>query len=364
MRIGLFLDFDGVITSEAVNMQLARFLDVEDEFSRIEASFKRGEINNSEFNKSMIPLFREKGLSRQFIREHYRDIALSEYAEHLVQYCPQDIYIVSSSPDFYITLFTDECGIPRKNVLCAKYSFDENGVIESCKKSITSKNKASFVRKKRKDYDFIFGVGDSQRYDGGFLHWCNVGILLDNNNSRCLRASDLDSTANLLDLMFDDTSPAYTCAPEYRSRVEELLDASAYDKNVFIIMPFREDVRFEAIETTIREALAELGLHAFLVKDRDLDTDALWIDIKCYMQACKYGIAVVTQPTVENDADYNPNVMTEAGYMLGQGKSVLLLKDSTVNMPSDWLGRRYYEFDLNNPKEGIKQAIKKRFSDL
>ena len=51
------------------------------------------------------------------------------------------------------------------------------------------------------------------------------------------------------------------------------------------------------------------------------------------MDACNYGIAVFEQI---DDQSINANVCIELGYMLGEGKPILILKEkSLINLPTE-----------------------------
>lgn len=365
MKVGLFLDFDMVLSKSPINVQFAELLGVDKEFVKIEDELSRGQIGNKQFNEKMIPLFNQSGFSKEFAREHYRDIELNDCAEELVQCCPEDTYIVSSGPNYFINIFANEYGIPRGNILCSKYEFDLNGGLSECISSVASRQKSSFVKRKSEKYDVTIGVGDSPRLDGGFLGSCTIRILTSGRKERYLEAQSLSSVLALVESLFSQSRNTYHYGNKVdREGVDQILDGSPFDKNVFVMMPFRDDVRFKEIERSIKEALEKLGFKCQIASNDYLDVDAIWSKVKCYMHACKYGIAVVTTPTQDADCLYNPNVMTEAGYMLGQGKRVFLLKDSKIKMPVDWLGREYKSFKLDNPNSGVTEAVNQWFKKL
>lgn len=69
----------------------------------------------------------------------------------------------------------------------------------------------------------------------------------------------------------------------------------------------------------------------------------------------RFGIAVIER--LEEDA-FNPNVSLEVGYMLALGKSVCLLKDSTVRtLQADLIGKLYREFDPQDPRKTIPPQV-------
>ena len=73
------------------------------------------------------------------------------------------------------------------------------------------------------------------------------------------------------------------------------------------------------------------------------------------MNASQYGIAVFEQI---NERDINPNVNLELGYMLGQGKKCLLLKEERVpSLNADLVGHLYKTFDFFNIEKTVKTEV-------
>jgi hypothetical protein len=167
-----------------------------------------------------------------------------------------------------------------------------------------------------------------------------------------VRFDDLRKELGLL----GGTSPAESAPPEVRVSVLELLDEYPnYDKNCFIIMPFRNTPVHANIYKVISETLSELGFNA-LRADMKSFSDDLFLNILTYLHGCKFGISVFER--VLSD-DFNPNVSLEVGYLLGLRKPVLLLKDQTLpRLPSDLVGRLYTEFNTLNIKKTLPQGIR------
>lgn len=135
---------------------------------------------------------------------------------------------------------------------------------------------------------------------------------------------------------------------------------SPYEKNVFVMMRYRDEVRFKLIEKHIREQFSKHGLQVYLARDRQI-VDDLWDNICIYMRSCKYGVAVFEQAL---EKDFNPNVSLELGFMLSRGKRVLLLKEKDLHaLPTDVVGKLYQEFDIGNP-ESVKKVIDKWVKDV
>jgi hypothetical protein len=131
-------------------------------------------------------------------------------------------------------------------------------------------------------------------------------------------------------------------------------DNPIFDRNVFIMMRFSEAPAVKQIHASIKAALAEYGLRGIRADDRDY-TGELWSNVEVYLTGCKYGIAVFED--VEN-ANYNPNVGLELGYMIGRRKRTLILKDR--NLPSlhaDVLHRLYSAFDMQDIDGSLRREI-------
>ncbi len=102
------------------------------------------------------------------------------------------------------------------------------------------------------------------------------------------------------------------------------------------------------------------GIVALRADDKEY-MDDLFLNIKTYMHACDFGIAIFERITDDN---FNPNVTLEVGYMLGMGKNVLLLKDKTLKaLQTDLAGRLYKEFNTVEVEESIPIAIEKWLRD-
>lgn len=142
-----------------------------------------------------------------------------------------------------------------------------------------------------------------------------------------------------------------------------ILSESPYEKNVFVMMPFRQkgDERYEKIEVILRRELKRLGLRAWLASDLDA-APQLWDNVASYMLACKYGVAVFTRHEKErtSEEEFNPNVSLELGFFLSRAKRVLILKDRALNrLQTDLVGHLYEEFDLNQVGRQLPAIVKK-----
>jgi len=131
-------------------------------------------------------------------------------------------------------------------------------------------------------------------------------------------------------------------------------DHPIFDRNVFIMMRFSDAPAVKQIHASIKAALADYGLRGIRADDRDY-TGELWSNVEVYLTGCKYGIAVFED--AEN-ANYNPNVGLELGYMIGRRRRTLILKDR--NLPSlhpDVLHRLYSAFDMQDIDGSIRREV-------
>jgi DeoR/GlpR family transcriptional regulator of sugar metabolism len=121
------------------------------------------------------------------------------------------------------------------------------------------------------------------------------------------------------------------------------------EKNVFVMMRYRDMDSFKRIEESIRSTLSDYGLYARFAKDVR-QADLLWSNITRYMDQCRYGIAIFDNlPRVPDESRLNPNVCTELGYMLSKGREreCLILKDEDLDLQTDLKGFLIEEFDGN-----------------
>jgi hypothetical protein len=156
---------------------------------------------------------------------------------------------------------------------------------------------------------------------------------------------------------------------EYLTTVAaELLRESPYEKNIFIMMPFRQnrDERYENIERIIKNELRKAGYRGWLASDRNL-APQLWDNVSAFLLASKFGIAVFTRLEKDNriQEDFNPNVSLELGFLLSRGKKILILKDVALSkLHTDLVGHLYSEFDLNQVNRQLPKIIRKWIKEL
>jgi nucleoside 2-deoxyribosyltransferase len=126
------------------------------------------------------------------------------------------------------------------------------------------------------------------------------------------------------------------------------------------MMQFTSSPAHTEIVRVVKETLLKHGIVGLRADDKQY-MDDLFPNVKVYMHACDFGLAIFER--IEAD-DFNPNVSLEVGYMFGMGKDVLLLKDKTLStLPTDLTGRLYREFDTRAAAATAPPEIVKWLSD-
>lgn len=126
------------------------------------------------------------------------------------------------------------------------------------------------------------------------------------------------------------------------------------DRNVFVMMRYRDVRHFHQIESSIRACLGRYGLIARLAKDRAF-VDGLWDNIVIYMRYCRFGLVVFEEI---DERDFNPNISLELGYMYALARRCLVLKEKRMpNLPTDICGKLYRNFDVLSLPESLDQQI-------
>lgn len=149
--------------------------------------------------------------------------------------------------------------------------------------------------------------------------------------------------------------------PEIASGLERFrADHPLGTKTAVIIMQFGNTKPHSEVVSCIRDTLGANGIVGLRADDKEY-MDDLFANIKTYMHACDFGIAVYDRITED---DFNPNVSLEVGYMMGMGKDVLLLKDRTLrNLHTDLAGRLYKQFDTTDVQGTMPEPIRKWLAD-
>ena len=65
MKVGLFLNIDGVCIVEAVNLQYAKILGIKNEQQELANLFNTNQISTAEFSRRLVTSFRGKRFTKQ-----------------------------------------------------------------------------------------------------------------------------------------------------------------------------------------------------------------------------------------------------------------------------------------------------------
>jgi len=137
-------------------------------------------------------------------------------------------------------------------------------------------------------------------------------------------------------------------------------DFSSEVKTAFLMMKFEDTPIQTKLIEIIKKNLEEKGIK-LLRADSKWYADELLSNIRTYMHACDFGIAIFDRVRTEY---FNPNVSLEIGYMMAMGKNVLLLKDNTISsLHSDLVGKLYHEYDFQKPEETLPVVLNKWIDD-
>lgn len=127
------------------------------------------------------------------------------------------------------------------------------------------------------------------------------------------------------------------------------------------MMRYRDAQQYRDIENAIRTQTSRYSLKTHLASDNAY-ASKLWDSICVYMIACDFGIAVFEEIDTRN---FNPNISIELGFMFALGKECLLLKDKRMpNLPTDFCGHLYKQFDTYKIHDSINQQIASWVSEL
>jgi protein-tyrosine-phosphatase len=119
------------------------------------------------------------------------------------------------------------------------------------------------------------------------------------------------------------------------------------------MMRFAATEQNSAIAATLHAAVERYGLN-LLRADERIYLPELWANVRAYLDACGYGIAVLDKI---DDPEFNPNVSLETGYMLAQDNPLLLLKEKRLRrLQSDLAGHLYSQFDSYDIENSVSAA--------
>lgn len=135
----------------------------------------------------------------------------------------------------------------------------------------------------------------------------------------------------------------------YKNRLCRQLEKYPFDKNIFLMMKFRDKENEKYFNTDlyqiIQETVEYYGYNCVRA-DQEEWTGLIQNSILnplAVAYCCKYGIALFDQP--EQMSNYNPNVVYELGMMQTQGKECIVLRDEMVKeIPFDLVKEIHYVY--------------------
>jgi len=139
----------------------------------------------------------------------------------------------------------------------------------------------------------------------------------------------------------------------YRTELENFLATHPFDRNVFLMMPFRETTA--ALRSAVRQVCKKYKLHLVIADEqRIIDSDLNGNVLACLI-ASRYGIAVFAKP--EATQTVNPNVAYELGMMHRDDKVCLILKHFRVkHLQTDLVAHLYVDVDPSD-KQSVVAAV-------
>jgi len=116
----------------------------------------------------------------------------------------------------------------------------------------------------------------------------------------------------------------------YKEEIQRRLHKYPYDKNVFLMMKFRENNK--VTYQYIKKQLEKYGYNCVRADEKEWkNITGTSFNPMAVVYCCKYGIALFDEP--EEGAYYNPNVAYELGMMQAQNKRCLILKHKSLPNP-------------------------------
>jgi len=140
----------------------------------------------------------------------------------------------------------------------------------------------------------------------------------------------------------------YEVGADYRSSVFFMTKCPEGDSE--------SDKKLKGVIDTVSTTIAEAGFVARIAIDTD-HHEWLWDNVELYLLACARAVAIVED---KYKPELNPNVAMEWGWMRGMKKSVLYLVEKDFDHKrADWEGYLQNRFSWDNPRPGVKKALKK-----
>lgn len=136
----------------------------------------------------------------------------------------------------------------------------------------------------------------------------------------------------------------------YKDKLQRQMDRYPYEKNVFLMMKFR-DTNLEFYRFIKRE-LERRGLNCVRADEAEWNITNDVYNPLAVLYCCKYGIALFDEP--EEKSQYNPNVAYELGIMHYQKKDCLILRHSSLSeVPFDLIKNLYVTYSEKYQFESI-----------
>ena len=144
----------------------------------------------------------------------------------------------------------------------------------------------------------------------------------------------------------------------FKSKIEQQLRRFPYDKNVFLMMRFRDANK--ELSDFIIDTLKSAGLNGVRADQPEWDLTKNVYNLVAVLYCCKYGIALFDE--AETNQAYNPNVLYELGMMHSLDRDCLILRnDSLPTVPFDLIK------DLSKVYKGelaVKQIVQRWLQSL
>lgn len=132
----------------------------------------------------------------------------------------------------------------------------------------------------------------------------------------------------------------------FRSDIERFLKKHPFDRNIFLMMPFRDATKL--LRTKIRAVCGKYKLFLVIADEQRIVENDLNGNVLSCLLASKFGMAVFSKP--EAKQTINPNVAYELGMMHRDDKVCLILKDRALkSLPTDLIGYLYVDY---SPSDG------------
>jgi hypothetical protein len=127
----------------------------------------------------------------------------------------------------------------------------------------------------------------------------------------------------------------------FRSEIERQIERFPFEKNVFLMMRFRDSNK--ALSDFIIETLKTAGLNGVRADHADWNITNNVYNPVAVLYCCKYGIALFDE--AEANQAYNSNVIYELGVMHCLGRECLILRnDSLPTVPFDLIKDLYMPY--------------------